>query len=497
MKVLRVQLVLTGAVLAAFASFASAQFNLKGKLPAKSTPAPSRSDSHQHMKQGTDNSRHQHHIPGQPSNASGTTSQFQKNGTTSNGPVVIHTPKRIHVPKIGPLAGVATNTGSQGGSIKIPGNGSTSKTGNFKFLPKSNGTGATSTAQLGTGSGSGKWVKDPSGKGWQWQPGGANANPLGGKGGGTWVPSAQGWQWQGATGQPLIGVGTLNINGPFAGNVAPSDSRLGIPFAALGALASLMPPPYFPRSGGGDFGPPVMLASDGGFTQGDIESSPPVLAQNAPEVDNSGDFSEPAPVVANAQQIAEIYEGPAQNAGLKDGDIILAVNERRVRKLSDLVNMLKTDGEIVVVFYSPAKDAVEQRKLRPEDGRIGIAVIDVNVDIDDDDQAPPPPARRATDSAVAAGPDSPPPTVTALRITEVKKGPAARAGLQAGDILLGVNGQPVRSGAELDVLLNGAQGDVELAFYSPEERKADTRRVALQNGSVGLSFELITVATTQ
>ena len=89
MKVLRVQLVLTGVVLAAFAPFASGQFNLKGK-PAKSTPAPSRSDSHHHMKQGTDNSRHQHHIPGQPSNVSGSSSHLHKGGTTSNGPVVIH-----------------------------------------------------------------------------------------------------------------------------------------------------------------------------------------------------------------------------------------------------------------------------------------------------------------------------------------------------------------------------------------------------------------------
>jgi serine protease Do/serine protease DegQ len=143
-------------------------------------------------------------------------------------------------------------------------------------------------------------------------------------------------------------------------------------------------------------------------------------------------------------------DGPAARAGLKRGDVVLAVNGRAVRGSADLRNQ---------VGLIPAGDSVELRFVR--DGKAQTVRVPIE-----------PPRAVSQASGRDQVPDLAGARVGTLRregraeaviVADVDRAsPAWAHGLRPGDAIVGVNGRRVRDVAELVSALRAAQGPLAL-----------------------------------
>ncbi len=142
--------------------------------------------------------------------------------------------------------------------------------------------------------------------------------------------------------------------------------------------------------------------------------------------------------------IASVRPGdPADKAGIKEGDIIVAVNGKSVEDASDLTRMIGKmhpdqkvrltlwregkvlDEELQLGKRSTQAAAKEEKEPKAEDSTLGLALRPLK-----------PEESRATDT---------PPDVGVL-VTAVKRGsPAASNGIKPGDIILQANGKTVKA----------------------------------------------------
>ena len=84
---------------------------------------------------------------------------------------------------------------------------------------------------------------------------------------------------------------------------------------------------------------------------------------------------------------------------------------------------------------------------------------------------------------------------TAVQVsTLTPRGPAARAGLQVGDVIVAVNGKRVATPAELTAALKAAGDEVEIMCVNPDDGKADTRKVKLTAGEAGVVVQTVAVS---
>lgn len=86
------------------------------------------------------------------------------------------------------------------------------------------------------------------------------------------------------------------------------------------------------------------------------------------------------------------------------------------------------------------------------------------------------------------------PAVTAtewgLRITELREGPAKRAGFRVGDVILKIDDQRVQSFENLrEILTTSNKQQVDIDFIDSEGRGLQRRRVAIENGKIGVVVE--------
>ena len=166
-------------------------------------------------------------------------------------------------------------------------------------------------------------------------------------------------------------------------------------------------------------------------------------------------------------------QSPAARAGVQPGDIILQLNDRRIDSSKDLpmlVGGMRPGTKIKLLVWrkgselkieatlgelsgdgAPAQSA-EPAQQSYQFGKLGLVVSEI-------------PASQLTQIGLRGG----------LLIEKVQ-GPAARAGLLAGDVIIGVNQTEVTSVKTFEKLLASSRGNVALLV----RRMSDTLYVPLK-----------------
>ena len=167
-------------------------------------------------------------------------------------------------------------------------------------------------------------------------------------------------------------------------------------------------------------------------------------------------FKLPRPMGALVSDVEA--DGPAAKAGLKSGDVITKLDGREIERSSDLpsrVAALKPGSTTRVEVWRNGKavdipvslgelsDATKLAKVdEPEGGgRLGVAVRSLR----------PEEAKQLGAAAANGG-----------LVVEQATGAAAEAGIQAGDVILSFNGQPVQSAEQLKGLITKSGGNAAL-----------------------------------
>jgi serine protease Do len=157
-------------------------------------------------------------------------------------------------------------------------------------------------------------------------------------------------------------------------------------------------------------------------------------------------------------------EGPAQQAGLRPGDIILGVNERTIERsgeLADAITRMKPGDDAKLRVWSQNKERelmVRVDELKQEPSRVAARK-------DGDDDAGLGLAVRPLRAEEEEQVDT-----SGKLVVERAEGAAALAGVQPGDIILGVNGKPVESAKQLRDAVKAARNNVALLVQRGEDQ---------------------------
>jgi serine protease Do len=153
-----------------------------------------------------------------------------------------------------------------------------------------------------------------------------------------------------------------------------------------------------------------------------------------------------------------IEDGPAQKGGVKNGDVILSVNGKNVERSTQLPSVISSikpgdtarlevwrDGSTKTVNVKVDEFKEEVQKVANRDieqpskaDKLGLSVRPLD-----------PNERKQAET-------------DGYLLVEDVTGPAAAAGVRPGDVILGVNGKPVKSISELRSATNNANKSVAL-----------------------------------
>ena len=156
-------------------------------------------------------------------------------------------------------------------------------------------------------------------------------------------------------------------------------------------------------------------------------------------------------------------DSPAEKAGLKSGDVVLSVNGKEISRLSELPSTIaaikpgkkasvdiwrvgsRRSVEVQVGELNEKIAAVEEER-KVDDAKLGLTLRPLN---------PEEKARLGTDGGL---------------VVERVTGPAARAGIQPGDVILALNRETVRSVEQLKSLVKKTDRTVALLIQRDDMR---------------------------
>jgi serine protease Do len=163
-------------------------------------------------------------------------------------------------------------------------------------------------------------------------------------------------------------------------------------------------------------------------------------------------------LVANVEQ-----GGPADKAGLQAGDVILSVDGREV---ADSFDLPKVIGNL------PPGKAIRLKVWRQGSERELTATLGEQNDAEQVAQTDNGPVRDRIGLAVRplTGAESQQLGVNRGLVVADASGAAAQAGIQPGDAILAVNGQPVGTAEELSRLIEKAKGRIALLVQRGDNR---------------------------
>lgn len=256
-----------------------------------------------------------------------------------------------------------------------------------------------------------------------------------------------------------------------------------VPGGRLGGLKPLPVRPVYPQP----LITPTYLPGGSSFVQTvggtEVVESVPVVSGTPVTVIPPGVTEGQADAAGGttALRLTEVTRrGPADRAGLRADDIIVKVNGKRIRNHDDLaaVKAAATDGKLRVEFYTPADNKLDVTDLEMAGGSVGITSVRTAVDLEDD----------ADDQADPAA------TANAAQVSELTaRGPAAKAGIRQGDVILAVGGYRVNGPDALAAVMAAAGAEVEVLAVNSADGKPTTRTVRPANGDLGLTLRPVRV----
>ena len=171
--------------------------------------------------------------------------------------------------------------------------------------------------------------------------------------------------------------------------------------------------------------------------------------------------------------VSDVIEGgPAEKAGVKSGDVILSVNGKGVERSAQLPGVISAikpgDTAKVEVWREGAAKtlSVKVEEFQEETQKVA------NRDIEE-----PAKADKLGLSVRPLGPDERRNAETeGYLLVEDVTGAAAQAGVRPGDVILGINGKPVKSIAELKNATSSASKNVAILI----EREGQPQFIAIR-----------------
>jgi len=171
--------------------------------------------------------------------------------------------------------------------------------------------------------------------------------------------------------------------------------------------------------------------------------------------------------------VGDVIEGgPAEKAGVKSGDVILSVNGKGVERSSQLpgvISAIKPGDAANVEIWREGKTrtlAVKVEEFQEETQKVANRDVEEPAKADKLGLSVRPLAAEERKGAETEG----------YLLVEDVTGAAAKAGVRPGDVILGVNGKPVKSIAELKNATSSASKNVAILI----EREGQPLFVAIR-----------------
>ncbi len=157
---------------------------------------------------------------------------------------------------------------------------------------------------------------------------------------------------------------------------------------------------------------------------------------------------------------------PAAKAGFQPGDVIVRVNDQPVEQSSDLPRVIGDTKPGTAITLQVLRQG-STKDLHVQVGRVPDEKV---AKADTEEQNAKPQGKLGLAVRPLTGEERKQTGIENGLVVENATGPAARAGIQAGDVILGVNNQPVKNLEQLQQAVDKAKGNIALLVQRENAR---------------------------